>query len=242
MAATKSKADGSATASAPVAQQRPAGDPTHDQHDPDIGDDIGDENGSIAAAYPPEVPRWAYVTDTTAVRRAREHDIDGRKYRFQPGAETKMPIEDGLRLVNIDSFIVRDEHGNIYRPAQTEVAPGASELNLRNDQVIASLHELQIGALRDRAARWDEHPDYDARAPREALIAFMMERLAEGAPRPRGPRPTSRRAAADPWDFTGNPDGLAGPVSQADIAAALAAQRESSAVTSRLGGGYGSAG
>lgn len=249
MAASKStQAEAKAPATPPAAQQPPEPPPqTSQDASPPQRDD--DDDG-LAAVYPPgatepaepmpdAAPRWALVIDTTAQRRPREHKVGNAKYRFQPGVETRMPIEDGLRLVNIETFSVRDEFGNIYRPAKTEIVPGSAELELRNDQVIATLYELQIGALRDRAKHWEEHDDYDPRMPRDDLIRFMMDRLSEGPPRARGPRSTNRRASADPWDFTGNPDGQAGPVSQAEIAAALRAQSETAALTARISGGYG---
>ena len=179
----------------------------------------------------PSPPQMAEVTDTTAVRGVREHEVDGKVYRFTPGRPTTMPLSAARRLVSIPSFIVRGMRGEIYEPARTEVVAGSSGLALRNDQVIATLDELMMPALRERAARWSDHALYDARAPRDEVILFIMDRLAEAPPPPKEARTGMRSAAEELFAADGSPrgDGFAGPVTATALAAALERERASRA-------------
>lgn len=193
-----------------------------------------------AAPAIPDRPSQLAVTDATATQRVREHEIGGKTYRFTPGQATAMPFDHAMQLVNIPSFTVVGPNGEIYQPARTSLVPGTEDLRLRNDQVVATLYELMIGALRDRAVRWSSHPDYDARMGREELIQFLMERLGEDPPEAERPRKPGRSARQELYDDEGMPrgDGEVGAVTQHDIQQALA--REAAARAGNPGlTGYG---
>ena len=214
--------------------------------DLDVVMDGDDEGDGIANIQPPPAieydpgPLMLDVTDQTAEGGTRAHEIGGKTYRFTGLAPVKMPAAHALLLVGIPTFDVRGPDGRKYERAKTEVAAGSSELRLRNDQVIATLDELMVPALRQRAEQWADHPAYDARASREAIIIFIMERLAEGPSGPKAALPSGRRARDELYNEDGTPrlssDGIAGPVSVTELQAALARQAESSRSGSRLAG------
>lgn len=200
-------------------------------------------NAPFAEIQPtePDRPRRLAVTDATAINGVREHEVNKKTYRFMPGQATAMPFDDAMLLVNIPSFTIIGPNGETYKPAQTEVTPGSRDLRLRNDQIIGTLYELMIGALRDRAMRWKDHPEYDTRLGREELIQFIMERqgeMSEPAKVERKPGRSARAELDDDYDEQGFPigDGSAGQVSQAEIQRALAREAEATAGARSLTG------
>lgn len=140
-----------------------------------------------------EPPRYALVWDGTAKRLAREHEIAGNTFVFQPNQPTRMLLDDALTIVHIPSFTVRDAiDGSIYQPARQAIEKGAEALHMRNDQVIATLDELTIVALNKRAMTWSDHPEFPSGMSRQLLKVFIMERLAEPAPPPKKARDGGR--------------------------------------------------
>ncbi len=172
-----------------------------------------------AADLPPE--GMAYVYDATATRGPRTHEIAGRNYTFaDPDTPETIPLEDARTVAHIASFKIVGSAGERYLPAAAPKA--AAGPRLRNDQVIATLDELQFPALRSRAKAWESHAEYDVNATRNDVIRFIMERQAEAKPAQDGGVATPA-GEADDGEFeapTPDNDGEVGDVTPAMLATA----------------------
>lgn len=175
--------------------------------------------------------RIARVWDATAVRGPRTHEFGGRAWTFIPGEPTEIPLAIARLVAHIPEFRVEGPEGEVYTatPAPAE-AKAAGAPRLRNDQVVADLDELTIQALRERAQKWGDHPDFDPGLAKAGLAKFIMERQAEAAVR--APASAAGGAADDDGgeiEFDADSDGEAGGLTMAEISAKLAQQRAEAA-------------
>lgn len=165
------------------------------------------------------VPRMAQVWDATATRGPRTHEFGGKKWTFNPDEPTDVPLDIARLVAHIPEFRVIGPDGEVYRQAPQEDTPKALPA-LRNDQVVASLEELTIQALRARASAWSGHEGYAAVKDRPGLIRFIMGRQGEASVASEGEAGEEAEIEFDPED-----DGEAGGLSMAAVTAILARQR-----------------
>lgn len=121
---------------------------------------------------------FAFVWDTNATRGERAHDFGGLEVVFKDHrSPVEVPMENARLVAHIPSFRVIGASGEQYLPAgKPEPSVGPA---MRNDQVVATLDELTLQALKARAKAWEGHNDYDAVADKAGQIRFIMARLAE---------------------------------------------------------------
>lgn len=117
------------------------------------------------------------VIDSSATvdNQTRIHDVlvNGvlQRTTFHYGSPTELPPEVALKFLK-DGFIVLDETGKPYQtPA---VADAVMESRLKPGEVIARLEELELDALRLRAAVMP-HGETVKDAKKEAVIAFLLK-------------------------------------------------------------------
>jgi hypothetical protein len=156
--------------------------------------------------------RMARVWDATATKGPREHIFGGRKWRFLPDEPTEIPVEIARLVAHIAEFTVIGPDGEQYKAVPAE--PTTGKPGLRNDQVVASLDELTLQALKARAQEWADHPEHNPTAGKPEVIKFLMARLSDVKP-----AAVPERAAAEDVDVDFDPesDGVVGGLSMAEI-------------------------
>lgn len=168
---------------------------------------------------------YARVWDATATRGPRTHQIGESEVTFadhRTGVD--VPIADARTVAAIPSFKVIGPSGERYLPVGQQPAEVLDKPRLRNDQVVASLDELALPALRTRAKAWATHADYAEAAGKADLVRFIMARLAEAPAKARGAEPES--ANEDDFEVPReDSDGDVVEVTKEQLAAINAAQR-----------------
>lgn len=124
----------------------------------------------------PQSNRLFAVTDSSATtnNRKRTHDIiidgDIKSVDFEYNKPTMLPFAEAMKFQK-EGFVVKDEDGNIIL-APTEMSID-SMTQFGPDKVVAHLHELTQESLYARAATLPGGEDFNPRAAKGELIAFL---------------------------------------------------------------------
>ena len=133
------------------------------------------------------IPATLYVLDTTAKpgRGTREHQmiVDGhiKTFKFEPGIPSELPFPVAIKFLKIAEFIRSDAEGNPQpyqrQPKQPHEMGAGEKFELKDDQTVASYHELSNMALLQRAL---ELPRGELVArDRKSLIDFIVTTAVE---------------------------------------------------------------
>lgn len=122
---------------------------------------------------------WS-VIDTNAHKAptgSREHDIGPKKYSLTSHTGTDMPMEHAVNFLRDPSFIVTDADGEVVGSLDRQTAVGQVQprLQLKSNQVIATLDELSNTSLLVRANEYPEGKGFKQNTKKETLIAFLTD-------------------------------------------------------------------